>query len=91
MIFTPINVSSELENSENTESNLLSQVLSVFETEKKKDSKLLARLQTKQKAVNDTQLNLESNDLKMVYSIENIEKICIKYRLLLIDRCFKIG
>jgi len=85
MIFNSINISSELENSENIESGLLSQVLSVFETDKQKDDKLLQRLQEKKKAIDNAEIMFDAADLKKVYSIENIEKICIKYRLRFLD------
>lgn len=84
MIFKNINLEKELRKERNKPEDLLSQVKNIFEQESTKESAILKRLNGLQED-EFKNINLDQDDLKKVYSIKEIEAICIKYRLRFLD------
>ena len=80
MLFNSINLENELQKAQNPESNILNQVLFIFNDSKNKEDKILSKLNNKS-SIQLQDLQLDDYDKRNLYDIDAIEKICIKYRL----------
>jgi hypothetical protein len=87
MIFSPLNIEQELFRERLRQERLVDQVQRILEQSKQSDEKILERLHSTQ-AEKDLNIQLDAEDRQRVFSIAEIRKTAIRYRLRFLDSSF---
>jgi hypothetical protein len=88
MYFDDINIKNELLKPSNNPNRLLAQVGDILSTSVKKEEDILSRLQQLPVAEIMDIKQLSEQDKKAIFTLEKIEKVCIKYNLRFLDTSF---
>ena len=84
MIFSRINLQSELVKERNKQHQLLDEIHELLENAKEKDEEILERLHSTQ-AEKELGIRIREEDRGRIFSLTEIKEICIRYRLRFLD------
>ncbi|HNP98050.1 MAG TPA: hypothetical protein PKK99_03300 [Bacteroidia bacterium] len=84
MIFSKINLQSELTRERSKQQRLLNEIYDILEDAKSTDEEILDRLQSTS-AEKHLGIRISEKDKDRIFSIEEIKTICIRYRLRFLD------
>jgi hypothetical protein len=80
MILNKVNIQNELQKQRDNGQDLLNQFYSIFSKEKAKETNIIHRLKGIKNNI-ENEIVIDETDLHKIFTLDVIEKICVKYRL----------